>query len=156
MKIIYFSLYVFLFSSSILAKVIKPNFAFNLETLKNFYPGIQFQNQDKKAKLLGIKDGFNYYKQAFSHQQYQLDLLITVNPATKKIHQLEIHFPSYFLHDDLLARLQKSYGKQNQFKNKDQHSVYIWKNAKQLRIIYEAGCSITCFPIFLSMKKINI
>lgn len=136
--------------------MIKPNFSFSLDVLKAHFPDSEFQDKDKKTKLLGIKDGFNYYKSTFNHQQYQLDLLILVNPATKKIHQLEIHFPSYFLHDDLLARLQKKYGKQNQFKNRDQHSVYIWNNSNQLKVVYEAGCSITCFPIFLSLTKNKI
>lgn len=127
------------------------------EALKNFKIGSKrsdilklhkneswLENQ-KKGEFIDV-----FY---IAHKQFRFPLI--AHFYQNNLSDYWITWPSYFLHDTLHKELVDIFGKQNIFFHKKDHSVYIWNNQEYL-IRYEATCTITCFPLYLSVKTTKI
>lgn len=66
-----------------------------------------------------------------------------------------ITWPSYFLHDVLFKELRDILGPQQEYFHQKDHSVYLWKTS-EYEMRYEASCTITCFPLYLSVTTTKI
>ncbi len=82
-----------------------------------------------------------------------------VQEVNNEIEDFFLTFPSFMLHDKIHQALINKWGKQDFFQQHNLSAIYSWKNIKgtsTLAAIYEANCSITCFPVALSMQKLKL
>ena len=132
------------------AKVIAPNYHFNINEFDAFLPGQVVEPASGQYQLLNKKNSTQLYKTQIKKTNYHIPLFITLEG--NKVIDFYAKLPSYFLHDVFFQSLINRYGKQTSYKMKDEHAVYHWQ-LKDLSITYSATCTITCFPIFLSIAS---
>ena len=137
-------------SSSLHSKVEPPNYDFSLDKFDEYMPGKKIKNDDKK-NLTFNKKGFKTYKVYIEHIRYKFPLFVQTKDDV--ITDFFARLPAYFLHDIFHQSLINRLGNQDVYKKVEEQAVYVWKNKKGLRHFYSGGCSITCFPIYYSVKK---
>lgn len=132
------------------AKVEAPNYHFSIDEFNPYLPNQsiepasgQFQTLRKTATTLLLQT-------EIKQERYQIPLFITAEKNI--IIDMYAKLPSYFLHDVFFESLRKKYGKQTDYKKKDEHAIYTWER-EDISITYSAACTITCFPIFLSIAS---
>lgn len=134
------------------SKVEAPNYTFTYEAFTPFLPGASAPELIK-AKGEGeiiSKEGKNIIRRyLIKHEMYIFPIWVLT--SEEKVDSMYTRLPSYFLHDVFHQSLINRYGKQDYYKNREEHSIYKWKNAKGFKITYEGACTITCFPIYLSV-----
>ena len=134
------------------SKVEPPNYNFTYESFAPYLPGADYQNLEKANGTGEIvsKEGKSILRRyLIKHQLYVFPIWVLTDE--KLILSMYTRLPSYFLHDVFHQSLINRYGKQDQYYRKEEHAVYKWKNANNLKITYEGACTITCFPIYLSV-----
>ncbi len=141
-------------SQNVSAAVDAKNYNFSLDQLKAFMPGEQLATLDatnKTKTYLYARGKYKVYKYYITQLRYKFPVMVQ---ATKKGQITDFHakLPSYFLHNLFHQALINRLGKQNQYKLSDEHAVYVWNNVNNNQHIYSGGCSITCFPIYYSVK----
>lgn len=130
------------------AEVTPPNYDFSLDSLLTpFKPGNPKPKADEKIGN-GEKLGNNQLLYYVSHIRYRFPVIVTIKE--EKIVDFFARLPAYFLHDIFHQSLINRWGKQDLYLNSEEQSLYIWKNKEGIRYIYSGGCSITCFPIYLT------
>ncbi len=137
------------------AKVEAPNYNFSVDTLSDFSPGTTVESIEKKYGKGSVERnvrGTQTLKFFVSHIRYKFPVLVQVNEG--KVIDMYARLPSYFLHDVFLQSLVNRIGKQTSYKKTGEHAHYVWVT-KDLRHIYDGACTITCFPIFYSVEKIE-
>jgi hypothetical protein len=137
---------------NIWAKVTPPNYTFKLDDLNIFKPGKALTELEKKhGKGEEIKNNglVKVYRFKVKHQAYNFPVIVQAKEG--KILDFYATLPRYFLHDVFHQSIINRIGKQDQYFNKDEHSIYIWNNKENFRHVYSAACTITCFPIFYSV-----
>jgi len=118
------------------------------------YKKFQLLSQDKKS---GNKQWLN----SWNFKTFQYPIFLETIPMNGKdiISGYSLTFPSYFMHDFIHQELIQKFGQQTFYKRINNSGIYIWRNFKlqntELKITYEANCSITCFPVFLSITEAN-
>lgn len=132
------------------AKVEAPNYHFNINEFDSFLPGKTIEPVSGQYFLLNKKGSTHLYKTKIDSTRYVIDLFITLDK--NEVIDFYAKLPSYFLHDVFFQSLITRYGKQTSYKMKDEHAVYIWE-LKDLLITYSATCTITCFPLYLSIAS---
>ena len=137
------------------AKVEKPNYDFSLETFNDFQP--QKNINDLRAKHgspleMNVVNSFKTQKFNVTHIQYKFPVLVQERDGV--IHDFFARLPSYFLHDLFLQSLVNRLGKQNSYKKSAEEAYYTWE-ANNLRHVYSAACTITCFPVFYSVAPLE-
>ena len=135
------------------AKVETPNYDFSLETLKDFFPDRPILELDKKygkGEVMSEEGGTKTLKYYVSHLRYKFPVLVQVREGV--ILDFYARLPNYFLHDIFFQSLINRLGKQTSYKKIGEEAVYTWE-AKPLKHIYNAACTITCFPIFYAVEK---
>ena len=149
-KLKYILFGVLILSSSVFSKVDPPNYDFSLDKFEEFMPGKKLNEAHRKNQTFS-KAGFKTYKIYIEHIRYKFPLFVQVKGDT--ITDFFARLPAYFLHDIFHQSLINRIGKQDIYKKVEEQAVYIWKNKKGLSHIYSGGCTITCFPIYYSVKK---
>ncbi len=136
------------------AQIKPPNFEFKLEMLDPFLP-----NQSSKAQLdekfgepvAQFKEGaFQTYRYQVIDKLYRFNIIVQF--YQNKVADFHASLPNYFLHDVFHQSLIARYGMQQHYLNVDEHSVYLWNKDKDLKIVYGSACTITCFPLYLSIS----
>jgi hypothetical protein len=79
---------------------------------------------------------------------------VLVQSKNGVIEDFHVKLPSYFLHDVFFQSLINRYGKQKSYKKFGEEAYYVWE-VSALRHIYSAACTITCFPIFYAVQKME-
>jgi hypothetical protein len=130
-----------------------PMEAFKYEDLERFLPGTTLDTKDPKLERLSQGPQSELYRFLIDHNHFKIPVSIQVLKDSKIIHDVVFTLPTYFLHDPFHQELIKRWGPQDRFLNKNETSVYMWKSEKGVAKIYEAGCSIVCHPISLSLIK---
>lgn len=134
------------------SKVEAPNYTFTYEAFTPFMPGASAPELIKlkgNGETIG-KEGKNIIRRyLIKHELYIFPIWVLT--SEEKVLSMYTRLPSYFLHDVFHQSLINRYGKQDYYKNRDEHAIYHWKNAKGFKITYEGACTITCFPIYLSV-----
>lgn len=136
-----------------ISKVDPPNYDFSLNKFDVFMPGNKLGDIEKvyKNKELVFKENqFVTYKFYVSHLRYKFATIVQFQNGI--VTDFYARLPQYFLHDIFHQSLINKIGKQDIFKNVDEHSIYIWKNKNNLKHFYAGMCTITCFPIYYSVK----
>ncbi len=134
------------------AQTKSPNYDFTLTSLELFFPGKSLAEAKKSQSQFDIFEDAGEMKILrfkFKRAGYMLDVYTQVKGDT--INDLYVRLPQHFLHDLMLADLQKRYKKQDHYVRKDLSALYVWKNRENNHIIYQGSCSITCFPMFLEV-----
>jgi hypothetical protein len=129
-----------------------PNYNFSVDELSKFYPGKKLEELLKEypnSKIQSNNGGAIIRKFYVTHKQYKFPVLVQARAGV--ILDFYARLPAYFLHDVFHQSLINRYGKQNKYKKVEESAVYIWTKRSDFKIIYSGGCSITCYPVFLSI-----
>ncbi|MCB9092583.1 MAG: hypothetical protein H6620_08500 [Halobacteriovoraceae bacterium] len=137
-------------------KVDPPNYNFTLDKLAIYYPDKPFSEIEKlhKERLQLIKDEqeIKLYKVLIQDRRYTFSLFFHTSKG--KILDFYTRLPNYFLHDVFHQSLINRYGKQKEYKLTNGVALYQWE-VDNLKILYSGTCSMTCFPIFLTVYKMK-
>lgn len=139
-----------------LGEVEPPNYDFSLNKLQIFYPGkiaSKIPKDKHKPHFVEEKDGIILTKYQIKHVRYIFDVF--VHSKAGIIQDFFTRLPTYFLHDLFHQSLINRYKKQDQYKNYQGQAIYIWNKVGNMKLSYAAGCTITCFPIYLSGELIG-
>ena len=139
------------------AKVDPPNYDFSLDKFRLFMPDSKqadIKKEYPKEELVLTNGPFKTYKYYVEHIRYRFPILVQYKDGV--VIDFHARLPTYFLHDIFHQSLINRFGKQDVFKNKKEQAIYIWKNQKGNRHYYVGACTITCFPIFYAVRKIEI
>lgn len=147
MKLVLISL--ILLTKAVYSKVDPPNYDFSLDKFDEFMPGKTLA-ADKQNELTFNKKGFKTYKIYIAHIRYKFPLFVQTKDNV--ITDFFARLPAYFLHDIFHQSLINRLGNQDVYKKVEEQAIYVWKNKNKLRHFYSGGCSITCFPIYYSVK----
>lgn len=153
-----FTLFIILanwfFVNSANSLVEAPNYNFSLDMLKPFYPDSQIKEVEKTFGIgLLIKESGDKKLTKFqlTHVRYNFPIYLQTN-GDKSI-GFYATLPSYFSHDLFHQALINRFGKQDHYFKKENHAVYVWNNKDGNKIIYSGGCTIICFPVYLTIFK---
>lgn len=137
------------------AKVEAPNYDFSLKTLDDFFPGKSPKELDAKlgkGESMGKEYGTETLKYYVTQIRYKFPVL--VQTSEDQISDFFARLPSYFLHDLFFQSLVNRYGKQKTYKKYGEEAQYTWEVSGN-RHIYSATCTITCFPVFYAVEKMD-
>lgn len=137
------------------AKVEAPNYNFSLDTLNDFFPGKAQADLEKKygkPEVMGNSEP-RTLKFQVAHIRYKFPVIVQVKDGV--VLDFFARLPSYFLHDMFFQSLINRLGKQTTYKKIGEEAYYTW-DAKPLKHIYSAACTITCFPIFYAVHPIEM
>lgn len=135
------------------AKVEAPNYNFSLDAFNDFFPDRPVTELDKKygkGEEMNDEGAVKTLKYYVAHMRYKFPVLVQVQDG--KILDFHARLPNYFLHDIFFQSLVNRLGKQTTYKKTGEEAYYTWE-AKPLKHIYSAACTITCFPIFYAVQK---
>lgn len=138
-----------LLTKVVYSKVEPPNYNFSLNKFDEFMPGKTLA-VDKQTELTFDKKGFKTYKLYIEHIRYKFPIFIQTK--NNVITDFFARLPAYFIHDLFHQSLISKLGNQDVYKKIEEQAIYVWKNKDNLRHFYSGGCSITCFPIYYSVK----
>lgn len=131
-----------------------PNYNFSLDMLKPFYPDGDIKAVEKDfgigeiIKENGQQKLTKYY---LRHIRYNFPIYLQTDNG--KSTGFYATLPSYFSHDLFHQALINRFGKQDHYFKKENHAVYVWNNKENNKIIYNGGCTIICFPVYLTIFK---
>jgi hypothetical protein len=157
MRLLYLSIFYLISIDSVLAKIEPPNYNFSVDKFQDFMP-------DKKISQINIKypgkkevifkqGPYTTYKYYIEHVRYKFAVLVqTINGTVTDFHA---RLPQYFLHDIFHQSLINRFGKQDFYKKTEESAIYVWKNKDNIKHVYSGTCTITCFPIFYAVKKVE-
>lgn len=137
------------------AKVEAPNYDFSVDTLSDFYPGKTVSSLDTKygkAEVMSEERGIRTLKYYVAHIRYKFPVIVQVRDGV--VEDFLARLPNYFLHDVFFQSLINRLGKQNSYKKTGEEAYYVW-NTPPLKHVYSAACTITCFPVFYAVQKIE-
>lgn len=137
------------------AKVDPPNYKFDLKTFDDFFPDRPVDILKKKFlenEVLSKQSDITTNKYLLKEKNYFLKVF--TQERGNKVEDFFVRLPSYFLHDVFFQSLVNRYGKQKIYKKQNEEALYIWED-KDLKHVYSAVCTITCFPVFYSVEKIS-
>ncbi len=132
------------------SKVDPPNYDFSVDSLAVFMPGADVSAAEAKhgkAEVLGDGD-VKMLRFQVAHLRYRFPVVVQAQAG--KILDMHARLPSYFLHDVFHQSLIKRWGKQQTYKRVDEEAFYEWTDADK-SMQYGASCTITCFPVYLSV-----
>lgn len=138
------------------AEVTPPNYNFSLDKFDEFMPGKSLEDIEKTysyKELMMNKNGYSIYKFYVAHIRYKFAILVQFYNG--KVIDFHARLPQYFLHDIFHQGLINRYKKQDQYYLSDEHAVYIWKNIQGNEHTYSGACTITCFPIYYAVRKLD-
>lgn len=136
------------------AKVEAQNYNFSLDELALFAPGQPLEKIKEKYKDIDVikESGEEQIIKIYVAQtRYKYPVYIQLKNNTSIGYYAKL--PTYFLHDIFHQSLINRYGKQDSYKKQESEAIYIWKNANGNMIVYNGACTITCFPVYLSVMK---
>lgn len=150
-KILLFTL--FLANFPLFAKVLPPNYNFSFDSLNSLLPN----SSVKEAQQIFGESSLNYKEGSSTVEMFKVKadfyhLTVFIQHQSGIIQDTYIKLPSYFLHDVFHQSLINRYQKQQEYYLEDEHAIYRWSNAK-LEMTYSSTCTITCFPIYLSLTN---
>lgn len=155
MKKLVFPIFFVYFLTQAYAKVDPPNYDFSLKKFDLFMPGSKLADIEKEYKFKEVvfnQGTYITYKFYVEHMRYKFAILVQTQDGI--VLDFHARLPQYFLHDIFHQSLINKIGKQNTYKNKNEHSLYVWDNTNGNQHIYSSACTITCFPIYYAVKKI--
>ena len=142
-----------LLTNKVSSKVDPPNYDFSVDKFEVFMPGqskAEIEKIYKDGELTFNSSGFQTYKYFVEHIRYKFPIFVQY--FDNKVTDFHARLPAYFLHDIFHQSLINRLGPQDKYRKVEEQAVYIWKNKKNFRHVYSGGCSITCFPIYYSVR----
>ena len=138
------------------AKVDPPNYDFSLDRLEPFMPGKSLKESLKKqteVEVIRKEKGYEVRKIYIEHIRYKFPLLIQSKDGV--ITDFYARLPAYFLHNIFHQSLINRLGDQDIYKKLEEQAVYAWKNKKGNNHVYSGACTITCFPVYYTVFKVE-
>ncbi|MCB9060141.1 MAG: hypothetical protein H6622_01295 [Halobacteriovoraceae bacterium] len=145
-----------LYPGFLLGQVESPNYDFSLDQIKSILPDSKIEDVKKTfpdLELITDTKKKKVFKVKLKHQRYIIHA--ELNVVEDLVRDIFIRLPSYFLHDVFHQSLINRYGKQNFYKLKNEHAIYIWDKLEKYKIVYSSTCTIQCFPIYLAIISKN-
>lgn len=137
------------------AKVEAPNYNFSLDALNDFFPEkmmTSLETKYGKGEVQESAGGIQTLKYYVAHIRYKFPVIVQSRDG--EVVDFFARLPSYFSHDIFFQSLINKYGKQKTFTKAGEEAHYTWEQ-ESLKHIYSAACTITCFPIFYAVQKIE-
>src|SRR5690606_27784375 len=134
-----------------------PNYNFSLDELKIFYPDSTLNEIEKKYQKTEVvfnTPPFLVKRYEITHIRYKFPVLVQYFEG--KVLDFYARLPDYFLHNVFHQSLINRYGKQDEYLKVEEQALYRWNNKDGLKIVYSGGCTITCFPIFMTIQKSDL
>ncbi|MBI2522185.1 MAG: hypothetical protein HYV97_17330 [Bdellovibrio sp.] len=141
-----------IWSPLVSSKVDPPNYNFGLEQLNQFRPGStkeDIEKSNKNGEIIEQRGERAVVKYYVAHLRYKFPIFVQFYQG--KVLDYYARLPQYFLHDVFHQSLINRFGKQNKYFKKEESALYEWENKENMKIIYQGACTITCFPIYLTM-----
>ncbi len=139
----------------LMAKVEAPNYDFSLDAFGDFVPGkavSALEAKHGKGEAVSTLDGIQTLKFKVAQLRYKFPVIVQAKEGV--IEDFFARLPSYFLHDVFFRSLVNRLGKQTSYKRTGEEAFYVW-DAAPLKHVYSAACTITCFPIFYSVQRLE-
>lgn len=135
-------------------EVTPKNYDFTLDKFQTFWPGTE------KGKVEEVyKDGSTYKKEKNQEiRRYQIRHLRYTFPVFVQykddiVTDFFASLPSYFIHDVYHQSIINRFGKHTKYINKENSSLYVWELKDKIEIYYNGSCTVTCFPVYYSVRK---
>jgi len=154
---LFISFFLWITSTITFAKVVAPNYNFTLDKLQLFQPGSAVQgieNKFGKGEELDEVNGIQLLRYSLKANKYSFPVFVQIYRGISL--DFFAKLPNYFLHDIFHRSLILRYGKQSQYFNKENSSVYIWNNKNGIQHIYSGSCTLQCFPIYYSAITLQL
>lgn len=146
-----------IFNFPLYAIVDPPNYNFSLDSLSAFFPGkAQQEVEQKYTKGITLQSNGGQIVRKYYVEQLRYKFPVLVQIKAGIITDFFATLPTYFLHDVFFQGLINRLGKQSKYLKVENQAIYIWENKDGNQHIYEAACTITCFPVYyavLSLKE---
>jgi hypothetical protein len=146
---------LFLFDQPLKAKYEAPNYNLIVESFSDFYPGKKLEDVEKaygKGEITDDKGEVQTKKFLVSKNGLSFPVLVQFKESV--VTDFFIKFASSFPHNDFHKAFLKNLGPQSSYKPGNGDALYTWEKAP-LKHTYSAACTITCFPIFYSVQKME-
>lgn len=150
------TLFLLIFSTTLISKVDPPNYNFSLDSLELFKPGSTLKAIEQKYKIGAIvkKTATTIiYKFYVSQIRYKFPVFVQIHQ--KKTLDFFARLPTYFLHDIFHQTIINRIGKQDKYFKQEKNAIYTWKNKSGLKHLYSATCTITCFPLYYAVMTLK-
>jgi hypothetical protein len=139
----------FHFSSAQENKVIK----YQLSELSSFKIGQSLTKLKLELSTLNFKkiktnDDYHLYKVYFPLGKTLWRSTVYLQIKNDVLIDLLVSFPSDFQHDLIHIELRAMLGTEKEFFKRNQSSLYLWENQEKIIHLYEATCTLTCFPVY--------
>lgn len=144
-----------LFDQPLKAKYEAPNYNLIVESFSDFYPGKKQEDVEKaygKGEITNDKGDVQTKK--FLVSKSGLSFPILVQFKENLVVDFFVRFSSSLPHSDFQKAFLKSLGPQTSYRPGNGDALYTWVKPP-LKHTYSAACTITCFPIFYSVQKIE-
>ena len=137
------------------AAVEAPNFNFNLDNLAVFLPRQKLTDLDQKftPQILQTRGAYRWQKYLITQPRYQIKVL--AQAWQDQVADFFAPLPSFFSHDVFLQALINLLGPVQKMDKQGEEAVYLWEQ-DQLRHIYAAACTITCFPVYYTVIDLRV
>ena len=144
-----------LFDQPLKARNGAPNYNLVIESLSDFYPGKKLEDVEKahgKGEITNDKGGVQTKKFLVSKNGLSFPVLVQFKDDV--VIDFFVRFASSLPHNDFHKAFLKSLGPQSSYKPGNGDALYTWVKTP-LKHTYSAACTITCFPIFYAVQKIE-
>ena len=132
------------------AKVEAYNYNFSLDQLKPLLPGNKLAED---VQILRQEDGYTLGITYVKQLRYKFAVILQAQDG--KIVDMFARLPTYFLHNTFHQSLINRFGKQDGYIKKENSALYIWNDKNGMEHSYNGSCTITCYPDFYYVKKLD-
>jgi len=133
-----------------------PNYNFSIDSLLVLKPGSDLAMiESKLGKGVVVDNGGTRQTIKFYVSQLRYKFPVLVQVFQGKVTDFYARLPSYFLHDVFHQSLINRFGKQDSYQKIEETAVYTWKNKEGAKVIYYGICTITCFPMAMTMVTLS-
>ena len=149
-KVITFLMFLSSFVLPTWAKVEAYNYNFSLDQLKPLLPGNKLAED---VQILRQEDGYTLGITYVKQLRYKFAVILQAQDG--KIVDMFARLPTYFLHNTFHQSLINRFGKQDGYIKKENSALYIWNDKNGMEHSYNGSCTITCYPDFYYVKKLD-
>jgi len=138
-----------------LAAVEAPNFDFSLDLLNDFLPRHSLAEIDQKfsPQILQTTGAYQWHKYLLTQPRYQIKVLAQAWQG--QVADVFAPLPSFFSHDVFLQAIINRLGPAQKIDKSGEEAAYLWEK-DQLRYVYAAACTITCFPVYFTVIDLQV
>ncbi len=140
---------------SVYAAVDAPNFDFQLDQFKDYLPRQKLAPLGQKTppQILHLRGNYQWHKYLLTQPRYQIKIF--TQALQGQVADFFAPLPSFFAHDVFLQALINRLGPVQKMDKRGEEAAYFWEQ-DNLRHIYAAACTITCFPVYYTVIDLQV